>query len=451
MLGVYRTLPDLEAAVTLLSPTLWLSSRSPVEPQPILHYLCEDNLATTAVIDQTGAYPGTSTRNTSVFSTASGKVSRGFDFYTGSVEDGINCGNLGGLTDFSFAAWIAPDGAGGSSAGRIFDVDTNTPYFYATSSTTLSFTDGTNSITTDACITFGQWHHVVLTRSGSTGAVYVNGVARSLTPSGSGCPTTSITTTRVGNRNGGARYFDGKMDDIRIYNSALSPSQITDIYNKGTGHQNQAISNMRGAIVVDPATGKVNSWKSRAGTIEFNQTTAANRPTWTSTGITFAAASSQYMTSTALLSDVFTNAIKTLFVVVKHTTVGADQFIFHDSGWKCGMMTYADAHSTFGNSDAGGMDEPTLINPTVAGKTYVFEGVHGGGYLNGAANGRAFSAVASGNTTAVTGTLVLGSTSGSMLNGQIMEIIAANSTWTAEQRQMVRRYLAEAHKIDAIY
>lgn len=79
----------------------------------------------------------------------------------------------------------------------------------------------------------GQWYHFVYTRSSTTGTIYLNGssVATGLdnqnyvTPAAPG---------RIGQQFDAAYPYDGKIDEFAIFDSALSSSDVTAIYNSGT-------------------------------------------------------------------------------------------------------------------------------------------------------------------------------------------------------------------------
>jgi autotransporter-associated beta strand protein len=71
------------------------------------------------------------------------------------------------------------------------------------------------------------WHHVAVTLSGSNGVLYVDGVkvgtnTISITPSQLG----STTQNWIGRSQFSDPYLNGKVDDFRIYNGALSVAQI---------------------------------------------------------------------------------------------------------------------------------------------------------------------------------------------------------------------------------
>ena len=84
----------------------------------------------------------------------------------------------------------------------------------------------------------GNWHHiaVVLEDDGSTdiseASLYVDGVLDTIAASGScSVDTENVQNVEIGTytRYSGSEYFAGQMDDIRIYNSALTENQIQEI------------------------------------------------------------------------------------------------------------------------------------------------------------------------------------------------------------------------------
>lgn len=116
----------------------------------------------------------------------------------------------------------------------------------------LRFTvDGTSTYSQTALSSANTWYHVVGVRSGSTVRMYINGKLDPVSGSdgtalnfgscnlfiggspGSGC---SATLTE---------YFNGKIDDLRIYNYALNATQVSQIMNDG-------------AVKLAPATGSPN-------------------------------------------------------------------------------------------------------------------------------------------------------------------------------------------------
>ena len=91
---------------------------------------------------------------------------------------------------------------------------------------------GTEISNSGSSIPIGQWSHVVLTKSGSTYSLFVNGKMTSFTSTTPSAPYTFNTST-IGlyNRLSPANYFNGTIDSTRIYNRALTTTEILSNYN----------------------------------------------------------------------------------------------------------------------------------------------------------------------------------------------------------------------------
>jgi hypothetical protein len=79
------------------------------------------------------------------------------------------------------------------------------------------------------------YHHVVVTYDGSTVTLYVDGSA-----DGNASSSGTIQQGgefRVARRDGGEasrKQLDGIIDDPRIYDKGLSPTEVSDLYNTGS-------------------------------------------------------------------------------------------------------------------------------------------------------------------------------------------------------------------------
>jgi hypothetical protein len=71
-----------------------------------------------------------------------------------------------------------------------------------------------------------EWYHVVMLRTNGITKFYVNGIQTANTESGRPFAPKSFT---IGSATG-IRFFNGMIDDVRIYNRALSASEIQAIY-----------------------------------------------------------------------------------------------------------------------------------------------------------------------------------------------------------------------------
>jgi hypothetical protein len=75
----------------------------------------------------------------------------------------------------------------------------------------------------------GAWHHVVAAQEGTKGSLYMDGVLRAagtLPAIGNGAGAINF-----GRFNSGDHwYFNGRMDEVRIYNRALSQAEVTELF-----------------------------------------------------------------------------------------------------------------------------------------------------------------------------------------------------------------------------
>ena len=87
--------------------------------------------------------------------------------------------------------------------------------------------------TASSVITVGAWHHIVATYDGSTtGKIYIDGVDQSLTPSGT-LELPDATASNIGRHPSGLNYFSGNLDEVALWDAALSEKDIKRIYNNG--------------------------------------------------------------------------------------------------------------------------------------------------------------------------------------------------------------------------
>jgi hypothetical protein len=140
------------------------------------------------------------------------------------------------LADFTIAVWVFWDG--GSNWSRIFDLGSGpTHYMFLTPKAedgsmrfAINLMNGWgDQALSAAALPTGQWVHVAVTLSGTTGTLYVNGSAVATNTAMTHAPFRMRSTTQ--NWIGRSQYprdpyFKGKIDDFRIYNGALSAAQV---------------------------------------------------------------------------------------------------------------------------------------------------------------------------------------------------------------------------------
>lgn len=241
----------------------------------------EDGSGSLLAVDSSGN-GNTGTLNNMDGNTAwtNGRVGGGIAF--DGINDFINVPNAPSLevgrngADFSVAFWInlgqGFTGAwrnflhkGATDAERTFAIwmsfESNRLHYRI--STTAGFNEGGDSA---AAISVGSWTHIAYVKSGNTLRLYINGSANA---------TANLTGTVISNtgplRIGKDPWYPGVLstfDDLRIYNRALSSTEITRLSNVQSNLQLvppvSRNSNARclGADITNPATGwdTVNGW-----------------------------------------------------------------------------------------------------------------------------------------------------------------------------------------------
>jgi fibronectin type 3 domain-containing protein len=167
------------------------------------------------------------------------------NFNNGLHQDGtatgyttLPVGVVSTLTDFTVSTWIKLNAV--DSWSRIFDFGTGSSNYMflspkngATGYLRYAITTGSGEqqINSTTAITTGVWTHVAVSLSGTVGIMYVNGVevgrntAMTLKPSSLG----STTLNYIGKSQFSDPYLNGTVDDFRIYNRALTATEIAKL------------------------------------------------------------------------------------------------------------------------------------------------------------------------------------------------------------------------------
>ncbi len=140
-------------------------------------------------------------------------------------------------TDFTMEAWVYPQGAvfsriiyaQGSTTNfaTMSTGGTNNIYFYVVENGT------TYSIATSVNLPSNTWTHVAARWTTATNSVEVfyNGILQTGVAGGSSS-TGSLNNLSIGTRPGGAQYFPGTLDEVRIWSEARSNCEILANFNR---------------------------------------------------------------------------------------------------------------------------------------------------------------------------------------------------------------------------
>jgi hypothetical protein len=154
------------------------------------------------------------------------------------VNDMVTVANTAALnaTRTTVMAWLRPTALGGWRSAVMKETATGLAYaLYADNSASrpagfvnLGATDRTGAGT--AALPLNVWSHVAMTFDGSNIRLYVNGVLVR-TAAFAGNIVTSTQAVRIGGNAIWGEWFAGMIDDVRIYNRALTLAEVQSMMN----------------------------------------------------------------------------------------------------------------------------------------------------------------------------------------------------------------------------
>lgn len=167
-----------------------------------------------------------------------GKINQALSF--DGIDDYINCRNSSILNPSSITilAWIYPKGWGENGMGRIVTKYYSYQFYVYSDGNRLSFyfwnsSNSTNQAWSNINSTkLNEWQHVAVTYDGQYVKFYVNGLLSGQTAMKAGSLQSSNSNLIIGNRESLDRTFNGTIDEIKIYNRALSSEEIYSEYLK---------------------------------------------------------------------------------------------------------------------------------------------------------------------------------------------------------------------------
>ena len=142
------------------------------------------------------------------------------------------------LTDFTFDAWVKPSRTTPGQWQAIItkNVGPRPPslWIYDTNIVQVYFDPIGLAAGSAAALNLNNWHHVAATYDGSAVKIYINGVLDVSLPA-TGAPATNTQPMHLGaGRDNNANFFQGLIDEVEIFNRALSADEIRAIYDAGS-------------------------------------------------------------------------------------------------------------------------------------------------------------------------------------------------------------------------
>ena len=163
-----------------------------------------------------------------------GKINNGYSF--DGTNDKINIPAIGyTLDDFSVNFWFNSDDISQTKVMWSRSADNNFT-IYNTSSTNIQVRlIGTNRAFTVPTMSSSTWYMLTVTRQSDTVRVYLNGTESS----SEGQTSAGVMPNEIfyiGQYNSGFNW-DGLIDEVGMWNRALSSTEVTALYNSGSGFQ----------------------------------------------------------------------------------------------------------------------------------------------------------------------------------------------------------------------
>lgn len=207
----------------------------PEQPALIAHWKFDDETGTIAV-DSAGGNDGTV--NGAVWDT--GRIDGALDF--DGVDDYVDCGDGLDFDIVTVAAWVNVSGGSGERSivnnwdvagyGLAYNLYDLGKFHFG-----IRINGHYSLVYSDAIIQQGKWYHVVGTYDGENGYLFVNGIKQADVILESGTITDSPVPLLIGANpdtiHAPDKVFNGKIDDVQIYNYALDAGEIAAIFAEG--------------------------------------------------------------------------------------------------------------------------------------------------------------------------------------------------------------------------
>ncbi len=165
----------------------------------------------------------------SVYTPSAPNYTTALDFVA-SESDYISFPDTSLTGEFTVSFWMKPD----LYAAVIIGDDASQDWLriHTSTQTDLKLANVKSSWQSGATFTTGEWQHVVLRRdSSNVCTIFRNGIH--YTNNSPTKPGTFGPLNKIGQKQNGF-YFDGQLSNIAIFNSALTPSQVSTLFNFGT-------------------------------------------------------------------------------------------------------------------------------------------------------------------------------------------------------------------------
>jgi hypothetical protein len=201
----------------------------------LLAYYTADNTPNDAL----GTYNGTLVNGATY---ATGKINNGFSF--DGVNDYVNVATSFGQSfsspnsAHSYSAWIYPTSVTGYNwIIQNGTSTTGTSMILIGANLCFFFQGGANQTSSNVTISINTWTLVTVVYNGAGSVSFYKDGVFDVAKTASWTETAGTATTNIGSYVKALHFFDGIIDEVGVWNRALTSTEVTELYNAGVGKQ----------------------------------------------------------------------------------------------------------------------------------------------------------------------------------------------------------------------
>jgi hypothetical protein len=172
------------------------------------------------------------------------------------INDTVRSGNLTLGNTFSVAAWVNSDVVNQGAYHRIVETSYATGFELGTDGTGTQYkfivknAAAPYGLANGGTISPGDWQFVVGTYDGTTGTLYVDGKA--VATDSFTAPGTVSLPVYIGAYIGGGAGWNGRIDEVQVYNRTLSAAEVRALYESGSSGECKAALGGTDALLTTP-------------------------------------------------------------------------------------------------------------------------------------------------------------------------------------------------------